>query len=94
MLTIAAAAAVAALLLHAPHFPSFAVPAALHSLLHYHLPLDRPLLLHSACNVGKDGDVTLFFGLSGVIFEINGQHSRSLVCHVCQLDQDFFCQPV
>merc|ERR1719149_145049 len=40
----------------------------------YHMPLrpsrdlpvvDRALPLHSSCNVGKDGDVSMFFGLSG-----------------------------
>ena len=31
----------------------------------YAMPQQRQLPLHSSCNVGKDGDVTLFFGLSG-----------------------------
>jgi len=44
------------------------------SLMMYHMPLkpardlpltERALPLHSSCNVGKDGDVSLFFGLSG-----------------------------
>jgi hypothetical protein len=34
-------------------------------LLHYFLPQRDVLFLHSGCNVGRAGDVTLFFGLSG-----------------------------
>merc|ERR1712194_953759 len=29
------------------------------------MPLQKQLPLHSSCNVGKDGDVSSFFGLSG-----------------------------
>lgn len=36
------------------------------SLMNYVLPKMGILSLHSGCNEGKDGDVTLFFGLSGV----------------------------
>jgi phosphoenolpyruvate carboxykinase (ATP) len=35
------------------------------SLMNYWLPKRGILSLHSGCNVGKDGDVTMFFGLSG-----------------------------
>ena len=35
------------------------------SLMNYVLPKMGILSLHSGCNEGKDGDVTLFFGLSG-----------------------------
>jgi len=33
--------------------------------MHYLMPTRGVLTLHSGCNVGKDGDTTLFFGLSG-----------------------------
>jgi len=35
------------------------------SVMHYHMPKRGVLSLHSGCNVGAAGDVTLFFGLSG-----------------------------
>lgn len=35
------------------------------SYMHYLMPKKGILSLHSGCNVGKTGDVTLFFGLSG-----------------------------
>ena len=35
------------------------------TLMNYWLPKNNILSLHSACNVGKEDDVTLFFGLSG-----------------------------
>lgn len=35
------------------------------SFIHYKMPQQNVLSLHSGCNVGKRGDVTLFFGLSG-----------------------------
>lgn len=35
------------------------------TLMMYLMPLKNCLPLHSSCNVGKKGDVTLFFGLSG-----------------------------
>ena len=37
------------------------------SLMNYVLPKMGILSLHSGCNEGKDGDVTLFFGLSGAL---------------------------
>ena len=35
------------------------------SVMHYLMPLDGHLTLHSGCNMGVDKDVSLFFGLSG-----------------------------
>ncbi|XP_031279233.1 phosphoenolpyruvate carboxykinase (ATP)-like [Pistacia vera] len=37
----------------------------LFSLMHYLMPKRQILSLHSGCNMGKNGDVALFFGLSG-----------------------------
>jgi hypothetical protein len=34
-------------------------------LMHCHLPVSDVLFLHSGCNVGRGGDVTIFLGLSG-----------------------------
>lgn len=39
----------------------------LFSLMHYLMPKRQILSLHSGCNMGKDGDVALFFGLSGEV---------------------------
>ena len=35
------------------------------SVMHYLMPRRGVLSLHSGCNIGQDGDVSLFFGLSG-----------------------------
>eukprot|EP00201_Polytomella_parva_P024075 CAMPEP_0175039148 /NCGR_PEP_ID=MMETSP0052_2-20121109/360_1 /TAXON_ID=51329 ORGANISM="Polytomella parva, Strain SAG 63-3" /NCGR_SAMPLE_ID=MMETSP0052_2 /ASSEMBLY_ACC=CAM_ASM_000194 /LENGTH=554 /DNA_ID=CAMNT_0016300843 /DNA_START=41 /DNA_END=1705 /DNA_ORIENTATION=- len=35
------------------------------TLMHYLMPKNGKLSLHSGCNMGPNGDVTLFFGLSG-----------------------------
>lgn len=35
------------------------------TIMHYFMPKRGILSLHSGCNVGRDEDVTLFFGLSG-----------------------------
>eukprot|EP00003_Mantamonas_plastica_P004665 TRINITY_DN1369_c0_g1_i4.p1 TRINITY_DN1369_c0_g1~~TRINITY_DN1369_c0_g1_i4.p1 ORF type:complete len:446 (+),score=142.11 TRINITY_DN1369_c0_g1_i4:568-1905(+) len=35
------------------------------TVMHYFMPLRGVLSLHSSCNVGKEGDVSVFFGLSG-----------------------------
>jgi phosphoenolpyruvate carboxykinase (ATP) len=37
----------------------------LFGVMHYLMPKRGILSLHSGCNMGKDGDVALFFGLSG-----------------------------
>lgn len=37
----------------------------LFSVMHYLMPKKGILSVHSGCNMGKDGDVALFFGLSG-----------------------------
>lgn len=39
----------------------------LFSLMHYLMPKRGILSLHSGCNMGKAGDVALFFGLSGIV---------------------------
>jgi len=35
------------------------------TLMMHAMPLQKQLPLHSSCNVGREGDVSLFFGLSG-----------------------------
>ncbi|KAK4849139.1 hypothetical protein QYF36_021299 [Acer negundo] len=37
----------------------------LFDLMHYHMRKRQILSFHSSCNMGKDGDVAFFFGLSG-----------------------------
>lgn len=39
----------------------------LFSVMHYLMPKRQILSLHSGCNMGKHGDVALFFGLSGKV---------------------------
>lgn len=39
----------------------------LFSVMHYLMPKRQILSLHSGCNMGKSGDVALFFGLSGKV---------------------------
>lgn len=35
------------------------------SVMHYYMPKRGLLSLHSSANLGKNGDVSIFFGLSG-----------------------------
>ncbi|XP_073009088.1 phosphoenolpyruvate carboxykinase (ATP) 1-like isoform X1 [Typha latifolia] len=52
----------------------------LFSLMHYLMPKRQILSLHSGCNVGKDGDVALFFGLSGTgKTTLSTDHNRLLI---------------
>jgi len=48
------------------------------TVMHYLMPKRGILSLHSGCNVGKNDDVTLFFGLSGILPSCE---SSSLVAH-------------
>ncbi|KAE8706323.1 Phosphoenolpyruvate carboxykinase [Hibiscus syriacus] len=52
----------------------------LFSLMHYLMPKRQILSLHSGCNMGKDGDVALFFGLSGTgKTTLSTDHNRFLI---------------
>lgn len=44
----------------------------LFGVMHYLMPKRQILSLHSGCNMGKDGDVALFFGLSGIVSSDHG----------------------
>ena len=46
------------------------------SIMHYLMPKIGILSLHSGCNEGKNGDVSLFFGLSGMACPIAHCHDR------------------
>ena len=46
----------------------------LFSVMHYLMPKRKILSLHSGCNMGKDGDVALFFGLSGIVSMVRGHN--------------------
>jgi phosphoenolpyruvate carboxykinase (ATP) len=39
--------------------------------MHYYMPKRGVLSLHSGCNMGPSGDVSLFFGLSGTKFVLS-----------------------
>ncbi|KAL3023829.1 hypothetical protein AAZX31_04G086900 [Glycine max] len=52
----------------------------LFGLMHYLMPKRNILSLHSGCNMGKDGDVALFFGLSGTgKTTLSTDHNRYLI---------------
>lgn len=52
----------------------------LFGVMHYLMPKRRILSLHSGCNMGRDGDVALFFGLSGTgKTTLSTDHNRLLI---------------
>lgn len=52
----------------------------LFGVMHYLMPKRQILSLHSGCNMGKDGDVALFFGLSGTgKTTLSTDHNRLLI---------------
>ncbi|XP_058069543.1 phosphoenolpyruvate carboxykinase (ATP) 1-like isoform X3 [Magnolia sinica] len=52
----------------------------LFGLMHYLMPKREILSLHSGCNMGKNGDVALFFGLSGTgKTTLSTDHNRLLI---------------
>ncbi|XP_039138952.1 LOW QUALITY PROTEIN: phosphoenolpyruvate carboxykinase (ATP) 1-like [Dioscorea cayenensis subsp. rotundata] len=52
----------------------------LFGVMHYLMPKRNILSLHSGCNMGKDGDVALFFGLSGTgKTTLSTDHNRLLI---------------
>lgn len=68
----------------------------LFGVMHYLMPKRGILSLHSGCNMGKDGDVALFFGLSGKV-GLPGQagtRPRRLCCRAQPPLVSFFSGPL
>jgi hypothetical protein len=57
----------------------------LFSVMHYLMPKRQILSLHSGCNMGKDGDVALFFGLSGIYYLYLPLTNHTLLSFECML---------
>lgn len=53
------------------------------TVMHYLMPKRGILSLHSGCNVGKNDDVTLFFGLSGTCHV--KMSCKSLIARCCYI---------
>ena len=49
------------------------------TVMHYLMPKRGILSLHSGCNMGKDKDVSLFFGLSGEHWAVSVSDSFTIV---------------
>lgn len=61
------------------------------TIMHYLMPKRGILSLHSGCNVGKNDDVTLFFGLSGE--NICKHHSTQARMHADDAYMALFREP-
>lgn len=61
------------------------------TVMHYLMPKRGILSLHSGCNVGKDNDVSLFFGLSGAILCTHQDSANSKTAGVNKRSQ--WCGP-
>ena len=56
------------------------------TIMHYFMPKRGILSLHSGCNIGRSGDVSLFFGLSGGLPDLHRhqQHGMQSPLWVCE----------
>ena len=64
------------------------------TVMHYFMPKQGILSLHSGCNVGAANDVSLFFGLSGAPNNIGRtRHEVTAWCcvHICGLISGSLC---